>query len=54
MCCNCHHRGLGLIILGLAIGTLGAIHHFRGDCHRAEFERHVAQICVQAAEQVHK
>lgn len=54
MCCHHRHSGLGLIILGLLIAGSSAFCHFGGRCHRAEFERHVAEVCVKAAEQVHK
>lgn len=53
--CHCHrYPGVGLIVLGLIVGTLGAIHYFHGGCRRAQFEQHVAEVCVKAAEQVHK
>ncbi len=54
MCCYHRHCGLGLIVLGLIIGIGGVHHHFYGGCHRADFERHVAEVCVKAAGQVQK
>jgi hypothetical protein len=54
MCCHHRHSGIGLIVLGLLIGTIGAFHHLTGGCHGSRFERHVAEVCVKAAEQVHR
>lgn len=54
MCCHRHHSGIALIILGLGLLAFGAVRHVRGSCHRMEFERHVAEVCVRAAEQVHR
>jgi hypothetical protein len=53
MCCH-HHSGIGLVVLGLVVGTLSAFHHFAGNCHGARLERHVAEVCVKAAEQMHR
>lgn len=52
----CCHRvpGLGLILLGLLIGTAGIIHTYHGGCHRAQFEQHVAEVCLKAAGQMQK
>lgn len=54
MCCHHRHSGIGLIVVGLIVVACGALHHFHGDCRRAEFERHVAEVCVKAAAQVQK
>jgi hypothetical protein len=54
MCCHHRHCGYGLIVLGLIIGTCGLYHHYNRGCHHAEFERHVAEVCVQAAREVQK
>lgn len=54
MCCHHRYHGFGLIVLGLIVASAGVAHHFYGGCRRAEFERHVAEVCVKAAEQVHK
>jgi hypothetical protein len=54
MCCHHRYPGVGMVVLGLIIGTLGAIHHFGGCCQHARFEQHVAEVCVKAAEQVHR
>lgn len=55
MCCHhrCHY-GIGLIVLGLVLGTCGAFHYFGAGCHQAEFERHIAGVCVKAAAEVQK
>ncbi|HEY5958904.1 MAG TPA: hypothetical protein VIV60_20230 [Polyangiaceae bacterium] len=51
-----HHRrfGVTLIALGVLIGTIGIVHHGRAASERDAFERHVAEICVKAAERVHQ
>jgi len=54
MCCHHHRPGVGLIVLGLIIGAFGAYHHFHAGCQRAEFERHIAEVCVKAAAEMQK
>lgn len=51
----CHRvPGLGLILLGLLIGTAGIVHTYHAGSHRAQFEQHVAEVCIKAANQVQK
>jgi hypothetical protein len=52
MCYRHRILGLSLIVLGLLVGTFGVIHHGRAACRHEAFERHVAEICVKAAEGV--
>ena len=54
MHCYPRYPGLGLVVLGLVFLAAGAWHAFGGGCHRAEFEKHVAEVCVKAAGQVQK
>lgn len=53
MCCH-RHSGLGLIVLGLLICAGSATCYFHRDAHHARFERHVAEVCLEAAKQVQK
>lgn len=54
--CHCHrYPGVGLIVLGVFVLAAGISHAFGGGCcHRAQFEQHVAEVCVKAAAQVQK
>lgn len=57
MCCCHRFPGVGLIILGLVVLAAGVCHTFGAGCHhahRAQFEQHVAEVCVKAAAQVQK
>jgi hypothetical protein len=56
--CHCRRLpGIGLIALGLVVLAAGVCHTFGAGCrraHRAQFEQHVAEVCVKAAAQVQK
>lgn len=53
----CHHRrfrGLGLIVLGLLFVGGGLVHRHCYPDNRAQMERHIAEVCLHAAETMHK
>lgn len=54
---NCHHRrfrGVGLIVVGLLFVIGGLAHRHYCPDHRAQMERHIAEVCLRAAETMHK
>jgi hypothetical protein len=56
MCCH-RPTGIGLIVLGVFICVGSAICHFHGcgaHARHAQFEQHIAEVCVKAAAQVQK
>jgi hypothetical protein len=53
--CHCHRyscRGIGLIVLGLLVLGSGICHYYCYPDHRAQMERHIAEVCVKAAKEV--
>jgi fumarate reductase subunit D len=47
-------RGVGLIVLGVLVLGLGMMHRYHHPCHSERVERHIAEVCLKAAEGVHR
>jgi hypothetical protein len=48
------HRGIGLIAIGALILCTGLLHRYRRPCHSEGVERHIAEVCLRAAEGVRR
>jgi len=46
--------GFGLVVVGVLLVLGGAFHHYQGCQRHGEFEKHIADTCLKAAEAAKK